>query len=160
MRFKPSLLICALAVGTAGDVAAQDGGGLASPSGPERPSPWVTTPPPTTCEGACCPTSEVCYGNGSDGPGAECLAQRDNTGQNLIQMRQTWIRNVAPVGDTIPIVYEVLKRGSELPEWDECNMSLGTSGYMRLTELGQETNAVTGAPSAIHLGFDCQTLES
>jgi hypothetical protein len=50
------------------------------------------------------PTAEICYGNRpASSPGNECLANIDNTGKSRVQFRQTWVRDIAPVGLTSPI---------------------------------------------------------
>jgi hypothetical protein len=52
--------------------------------------------------GECQPTAEICYGNRPPtSPGNECLANIDNTGATRVQFRQTWVRDVAPIGLTL-----------------------------------------------------------
>ena len=53
--------------------------------------------PPSDPGGTCKPQENSCYVAGPDGPGNECLAQRDNDGEDgRVQLRQTWSRNVRP----------------------------------------------------------------
>lgn len=97
------------------------------------------------CVGQCCPDSAKCYSSaaGKDAPGAECLALRDNTGQDHVQMRQTWIRATTPAGNTIPLVYAVLSTRTQFPQWTDCFMSNGASGYMQAIDMflgGTDTN--------------------
>jgi hypothetical protein len=90
------------------------------------------------CFGACCPADSRCYstpaGNGS--PGSECLATRDNTGQEHIQLRQQWIRATIPAGNAQGLVYGVLAGRSQLP-WAMCNQTgaIGSGGYIELIDL-------------------------
>lgn len=46
--------------------------------------------------GACWPTSDACYVAGPEGPGAECLAKKDNSGEAVWQGRLTSIEVVKP----------------------------------------------------------------
>lgn len=46
--------------------------------------------------GACWPTADVCYIDGPAGPGAECLAKNDNTGQTKWSGRLTSIQVTKP----------------------------------------------------------------
>jgi len=96
----------------------------------------------TSCTGDCCPTDPSCYstpaGNGS--PGSECLATRDNTEQQHIQLRQTYYNAIAPSGNAAPaIAYFILAARSEL-NWVSCNQganatAYGAGGFIELTDM-------------------------
>ena len=92
-------------------------------------------PTPSGCTASCCPTDPSCYSTpqGQHAPGAECLAVRDNTGQGHIQMRQTWIREVTPKGETIPIVYGTLNQYTTLND-PSCATPNGTSGFIHVLD--------------------------
>jgi len=93
------------------------------------------------CEGECCPTDNACYSSsaGVNAPGSECLATRDNSNQEHIQLRQQWISATKPVGNTSPTVYAVLAGRTQLPQPD-CNQGtptsalLGSGGYIQLID--------------------------
>jgi hypothetical protein len=82
---------------------------------------------------ACKPTADVCYSAGPNGPGNECLAPRNNEGQDHMQIRAVWARSVAPKGNTTGTVYDILRLRSSL-KWSECNMPNGQGGFMLLTD--------------------------
>ena len=104
---------------------------------------------PLACTASCCPTDPTCYSDpskGSNAPGAECLATRDNTGQQHIQMRQAWIHPIAPPGNAkAPIIYEALSQLSDLPyaptaagltcgQGAGLNSGQGAGGYIQLID--------------------------
>ena len=68
------------------------------------------------CASACCPTDESCYGTavGTES-GRECAALRDNTGESHIQLRQTSVKTLAPIGLTIPIIQQSRNTYMQLP---------------------------------------------
>jgi hypothetical protein len=94
------------------------------------------------CSTDCCPTDPSCYstpaGNGS--PGSECLATRDNTGQQHVQLRQTYVNVTSPAGNAAPsIVYQILAARTEL-NWPACNeganaATYGAGGFIELTDV-------------------------
>lgn len=92
------------------------------------------------CTGACCPTDPSCYSSalGANAPGAECLAIHDNTGSSRIQMRQTWVRDMTPKGNRIPIVYGNANNYTSLND-PVCNTPGGTSGYLAAFDLDLAT---------------------
>jgi hypothetical protein len=110
-------------------------------------SPTAAVPDDTKCSAECCPTDAACYSSSAaqSAPGAACLATRDNTNQNHVQFRQSWIRATAPKGNVGGIVYAVLSGRTELPlssmmgtGLPNCNMNGGTigyGGYMQLSDL-------------------------
>jgi hypothetical protein len=51
-----------------------------------------------------------------------------------ITMRQSWIRVMEPIGNTIALVYGALNAYTQLPE-AECNAPNGTSGYMQISDM-------------------------
>jgi hypothetical protein len=71
--------------------------------------------PPGECKTACCPTEDKCYVSGKTGPGAECLATRDNTGQSKIQIRQTWVYPTTPAGLKTDVIYSALNGSTAWP---------------------------------------------
>lgn len=85
---------------------------------------------PTVCQ----KSATDCSVTVIDGPpsGAACLAMRDNEGSEHVQLRQTWTRITAPVGNTIDLVYGTLRLRGEVP-LAECNMR-GVSGYIKLLD--------------------------
>jgi hypothetical protein len=106
-------------------------------------------PTRSQCGSACCPTDDACYstaaGNGS--PGSECLATRDNTDKNRIQLRQQWVRYTTPLGNTATIVYAVLSGRTQLA-WPACKQqsAVGTGGFVHLIDLdlaGSDTSKHT-----------------
>ncbi|HVU04716.1 MAG TPA: hypothetical protein VHE30_23345 [Polyangiaceae bacterium] len=104
---------------------------------------------PTTCESACCPTDATCYVSGQTGPGAECMALRDNTNKDHIQMRQDWIRATRPKGNTDSLVYGVLAGRSELPMKNcyQGRSPLGAGGYIQIIDFflgGSRASAAAG----------------
>lgn len=103
---------------------------------------------------ACWPTDPVCYSTsaGFSSPGHECLAMRDNSTQDRVQMRQTWFKSIAPKGNTIDIIYQTLKNRSELPSLTQCNMSTGTGGYIQLTDWDR-TNKTDITQQTIRNGY-------
>lgn len=83
---------------------------------------------------ACCPADPACYVSGPTGPGAECLATRDQTGMHdhgHLQFRQTWIYPTSPKGIATPTVYGVLNGQTQLPG---CGIN-GSGGYIQLIDL-------------------------
>jgi hypothetical protein len=94
------------------------------------------------CEGECCPTDATCYSDPTKvaaSPGSECLATRDNTGKDHIQVRQQWISATKPIGNTSSVVYQVLSGRSQLPQ-PVCNQGtstsalLGSGGYIQIID--------------------------
>jgi len=83
---------------------------------------------------ACKPTNSACYVNGDmNGPGNECLATRNNEGQNRVQIRSVWARSIAPAGNTSPTVYDILRLRSSLG-WRDCNTPEGLGGFILMTD--------------------------
>jgi hypothetical protein len=95
--------------------------------------------PPPKCEGRCCPTAPECFPqqNPSAYSGAECLAERDNTGQKLWQFRQTLSVSTRPPGNAVSLIADNLASRSEL-KWPACGSPSGTSGFIQLMELDRE----------------------
>ncbi|HVU04715.1 MAG TPA: hypothetical protein VHE30_23340 [Polyangiaceae bacterium] len=122
------------AVSANGTSAGGEGGEGGSGNHPDAGRPVI----PNACEGQCCPTKAECYAgpdNGKD-KGGECLAKRDNTGQDHIQMRQAWIRTTTPKGNTDSLIYGTLAGRSELPYPDcyETGTALGSGGYIQIID--------------------------
>ena len=92
---------------------------------------------PSTCKSSCCPSEEKCFVSGKEGPGAECMATRDNTDKRKIQIRQTWVYPTTPAGLAIPGIYGILNLYTQLPA---CNTPAGASGYIRVMETDLDTN--------------------
>lgn len=93
---------------------------------------------------ACQPTDAICYGGGdrtATSPGAECLANVDNTDAPRVQFRQTWNRSIKPVGNTENIVYNAFKDRTQilLPA---C-YSGGSGGYIQLFDWDRSNSDVT-----------------
>ncbi len=116
------------------------------------------------CMAACCPTDAKCYApnatGAKDGPGAACLATHDNTGQEHIQMRQSWIRATSPAGNVGGIVYAVLSGRTELPlngamGTPDCKAvgPIGFGGYMQLTDMYLKKGATNFDADYAYTGF-------
>ncbi|HMJ16319.1 MAG TPA: hypothetical protein VK524_33125, partial [Polyangiaceae bacterium] len=90
-----------------------------------------------SCKTACCPTEEKCYVSGKEGPGAECLATRDNTGKTKIQLRQTWVYPTTPAGLKTEVIYTALNGSTA---WPACQTPTGLAGYIRVMETDEETD--------------------
>ena len=120
------------------------------------------------CQGACCPTAAECFplGNPSAHSGAECLAQRDNTGQKHWQFRQTLSVSTEPPGTAVASIANVLVTASDLP-WPACSSSTGTSGFIQLIDIDTEHDTarfgfatyVTDVPAAVRDGL-CMVEDS
>jgi hypothetical protein len=127
-----------------------DSGASNSSSGTGGSSGGRAAGPAGACSTDCCPTDPSCYstpaGNGS--PGSECLATRDNTAEQHVQMRQTYINAVEPKGNAAgTLVYTILAARSQLP-WAACsqpiNTSYGAGGSIELDDwFMQDTTART-----------------
>jgi len=70
------------------------------------------------------------------------LANVDNTGADVVQFRQTWIRNTTPRGNTTDVVYGVLRARSML-RLPECAMSSGNGGYIEIARWDRSNPDVT-----------------
>lgn len=106
--------------------------------------------PSPECTGRCCPdpkTAPECYLNGknpSDYSGAECLAQRDNTGADHWQLRQTMSISTAPPGNADSTLGGVLILRSELHS-ATCQTNDGAGGFIQLVDFDKKNNvAYTG----------------
>jgi hypothetical protein len=106
--------------------------------------------PPPKCTGKCCPDpaeGAECYPGGknpSDYSGAECLAQRDNTGADHWQLRQTQSISAAPPGYADSNVGNILLLRSQLHS-KACNTGGAQSGFIQLVDLDTVNNvALTG----------------
>jgi hypothetical protein len=88
------------------------------------------------------PTDPSCYVSGPTGPGAECLAVRDNRQQDRYQFRQVWSRSVTPPGSASVPIYGVLVQRQQLPH-PECNMASGVSGYILLLDWDRSDPDIT-----------------
>jgi hypothetical protein len=73
--------------------------------------------------------------------GAECLAQRDNTGQTRWQLRQTFSVSLRPAGVAQAAVANILAHRSELP-WPSCSAPEGLGGFIQLVELNREDDTL------------------
>lgn len=94
------------------------------------------------CEGACCPTDPICYPNGDkNAPGAECLASRDNRGQDRVQMRTVWTRTLLPAANSDDITYNFLNAATAL-SLEQCNM-IGNSGYVQMFDWDRSSPTIT-----------------
>jgi hypothetical protein len=95
-------------------------------------------PPPLCSNESCCPKPEEapeCYPNGknpSDYSGAECFAQRDNTGADRWQFRQTQSISTRPPGNTDTNVAGILLARSGLHS--ACGASGGIGGFIQLID--------------------------
>lgn len=97
--------------------------------------------PPQECTFECCPTDPSCYAAMNPGPGAECLTQRDNTGQSRWQLRQTMSISTKPIGNAPPSpVAAILLLRSQLPSWSTCNEGGGQGGFIQLVDLDLTAN--------------------
>lgn len=106
--------------------------------------------PPAECKGNCCPKATdapECYPGGknpSDYSGAECFAQRDNTGADHWQLRQTQSISTAPPGNGDALIGGILLQRSELHS-PACGASDGVGGFIQLVDLDTVKNvALTG----------------
>jgi hypothetical protein len=104
------------------------GGGGSSGNGPTA---------PTSCKSSCCPSEEKCFVSGKEGPGAECMATRDNTDKRKIQIRQTWVYPTTPAGLAIPGIYGILNLYTQFPA---CATPAGATGYIRVMETDLDTD--------------------
>jgi hypothetical protein len=97
--------------------------------------------PPATCTGPCCPKAAECYPQGDAGKysGPECLAQRDNTGQDHWQLRQPMSISTKPSGNAQAAIAELLLQRSEL-KWPLCNSPNGASGFIQLVDLDRSND--------------------
>jgi hypothetical protein len=80
---------------------------------------------------ACTPKDSACYPSGQlDGPGSECLAQRDNSRETRVQTRGVWVRQpiAASSGET---VYDTLRLRSQIL-WPECGAPNALGGFIHL----------------------------
>ena len=94
------------------------------------------------CEGACCPTDTICYpGGDTTAPGAECLASRDNRGQDRVQMRTVWTRTILPAANSDDITYNFLSAATAL-SLEQCNM-VGNSGYVQMFDWDRSSDTIT-----------------
>jgi hypothetical protein len=81
---------------------------------------------------ACTPKNSACYPSGQlDGPGSECLAQRDNSRESRVQTRGVWVRQLLQSGGTGDTVYDILRQRSQIP-WPECGAPNATGGFIHL----------------------------
>ena len=95
-----------------------------------------------SCEGACCPSNDICYPDGDKtAPGGECLATRDNRGKDRVQIRTTWTRTLMPEPSTGDITYQFL-RDLGTPPLPECNQ-FGVSGYILLYDWDRTSADIT-----------------
>ena len=64
---------------------------------------------------ACTPKDTACYPSGQlDGPGSECLAQRDNSRETRVQTRGVWVRQVQPYLGMSETVNDILRQRSQI----------------------------------------------
>ncbi len=124
--------------------------------------PAVDSGPGTSgCEGQCCPTAAECFPNGDPtAPGSECLALRDNRGQDKIQLATVWRRNFLPVATTADVTYGFLLQRSSLP-MPQCNQR-GLSGFIQLFEWTRYANGteLPIAEQTVRTGFAAWTEDS
>lgn len=95
--------------------------------------------------GPCKPTSASCYldgpNGGPDGVGHECMAKRDNTDQDHVQLRQIWAVNTKPPGlANHLLIPATLSQGTNFKAPD-CNMNQGLSGYMLVLDWNRSDKA-------------------
>jgi hypothetical protein len=105
------------------------------------------TIPAPECSAACCPKAAECYLEGknpSAQSGAECMAQRDNTGKPHWQFRQTQSISTAPPGNANETLATVLVHRSELKS-EACGAAKGTGGFIQLIDVDRTAGvALTG----------------
>src|SRR5690606_5320539 len=84
----------------------------------------------------------ICYpGGDKNAPGAECLASRDNRGQDRVQMRTVWTRTILPAANSDDITYGFLFSKTALP-LPQCNMA-GGSGYVQMFDWDRSSADIT-----------------
>jgi len=81
---------------------------------------------------ACTPKDSACYPSGQlDGPGSECLAQRDNSRESRVQTRGVWVRQVQPYPGMSETVNDILRQRIQI-RWPECGAPNATGGFIHL----------------------------
>jgi hypothetical protein len=81
---------------------------------------------------ACTPTDRSCYPSGAPGgPGSECLAQRDNSGEGRVQTASVWTGTLVRTAGGSSTVYDILRTRSAI-DWPACGSPNGTGGLIRL----------------------------
>jgi hypothetical protein len=86
----------------------------------------------------CWPKSDACYIAGRSGPGAECLAQKNNAGATKWQGRLTSIQVVKPSNLTLTVVQrDIINKGVDILECDPSAKGEGTFSWM--FEIDSET---------------------
>ena len=93
---------------------------------------------------SCKPLAAECYVGGPDGPGNECLAKRDNTGQSKIQLRVSQLETKSPNALTQPFMQDQIVTKKITLNQDTC-FQFGDAQYNWLFEIDEAAGtAVTG----------------